>query len=63
MGGFFSGYVLVKKLGKVKFKQTPVFYVKIIIMRVLRILPSYAAALFFYYQFFKIVGDGPFNAH
>jgi len=49
MGGFFSGYVLVKKLGKVKITGTPLFYIKAVIMRALRIIPAYAIALLFYY--------------
>ena len=59
MGGFFAAFVLVKKLKKVNFKSTPFFYLQAIILRALRILPAYAAALFFSWKLFEYVGNGP----
>ena len=47
IGGFFSGYVLPAKLEKVKPKHFPLFYLKIVVMRYLRIMPAYMAAMFF----------------
>ncbi len=48
MGGFFSGFVLVKKLEKIKsvFGFLPAYLV-VIFHRYFRIIPAYAVALFF----------------
>ena len=48
MGGFFAAFVLTKKLAKIEsLKIFTLVYLKIVIIRVLRILPTYMAALFF----------------
>ena len=49
-GGFFSGYVLSAKLKKVKYFRFPLFYILGVILRILRIVPAYAACIFFYWK-------------
>jgi len=47
MGGYFAGFVLTKKLAKTTYLQLPFVYVVLVLHRALRILPSYAAGIFF----------------
>ena len=59
MGGFFSGFVLVKKVAKVKISKFPLMYLKILVVRYLRIMPAYMAAMFFYWKLQMYVMSGP----
>ena len=60
MGGFFSAFVLVKKLEKVKnvLHFIPAYFL-VVFHRAFRILPAYAVALFFNWKVTQFLGNGP----
>jgi len=56
LGGFFSGFVLTKKLANTKIIHFPFIYITAILHRALRILPAYMTALFIYWKLYPFMG-------
>ena len=59
LGGFFAAFVLVRKLKNVSIGKLPIVFVAACILRWLRIMPSYAAGIFYLYKIMPFTSNAP----